>query len=826
MISVIVYGRNDAYGYNLHKRAAISLNCIAEMLSHPEDEILFVDYNTPNALPTFIEAIYDTLTPRAKSRLRVFRVRPELHARLADRTHVSALEPHSRNIALRRSNPLNRWVLFTNPDMIFIRRGGVRDLDSAVDDLPDGLYILPRFGLPEPVWEAFPRSDATAILQACKELGPKLHVDEITASHSYMPDFQLAPRQALFDIRGFDERMIHGGHAGANLCKRLNQFYGGRTESLALRLKGYHCEHTRVPELRADITLQNDFEEFVNRVDQPVAIGQDESWGAPGEPIEEVDFADGAQARFVLAMERALGGPQTVEYQSNAHDLRNFVYYQPEHALPYLAASLTTYPRDARFAYVGNNPRMLHLVVRSIAELGFTQPLRYGAAGTADLLSGYTLLIFDFGLDPNGLNLSAEPRVSDWPRELRYSLGNTARLLETCVEECQALWESQTQIPEFLVLNAQHHVFKKFVEQFLVTPETPYNTHVRKGWPRVGDERLYRSHAWKNTEECMRSFFGYETAESESDHLNASQTIDLTSLARSAAHKDGNWGLMDLTGTWTDGSDASILFSPPSPDEDLLAYVRIVEASAGPGLEPTRIQVLLEGEPIVRWVVGIRYAASSFKVLLPGRLMTRKSICRLTFHIEDSRESGVKVQRITFAPANRLHYHIGESVDFRDSGTGGFHLDECWTEPDEYGAWTLGPAASLDLFLVETVNSPVHAVFVVTDAAVNEDHPLMNVAVFVNQHEAGSWKLDNRGSTEFRILAPAEILREKNPVNISFRIETPRSPVELKWSANDMRPLGFRLTGVELRTADRIEQRGNPITAGLRRLRLAMRRGA
>jgi hypothetical protein len=75
MIFAILYGRNDAHGYNLHKRAAISLNCIAEMLSAPDDEILFVDYNTPNDLPTFIEAIYDTLTPKANSLLRVFRVR-------------------------------------------------------------------------------------------------------------------------------------------------------------------------------------------------------------------------------------------------------------------------------------------------------------------------------------------------------------------------------------------------------------------------------------------------------------------------------------------------------------------------------------------------------------------------------------------------------------------------------------------------------------------------------------------------------------------------------------------------------------------------------
>ncbi len=65
MISVILYGRNDSYGYNLHKRGAISLNCLAAQLSDPDDEILFVDCNTPNDLPTFVEAIYDTLTPQA-----------------------------------------------------------------------------------------------------------------------------------------------------------------------------------------------------------------------------------------------------------------------------------------------------------------------------------------------------------------------------------------------------------------------------------------------------------------------------------------------------------------------------------------------------------------------------------------------------------------------------------------------------------------------------------------------------------------------------------------------------------------------------------------
>src|SRR5579863_5714178 len=105
MISVVLYGRNDNYGYNLHKRAALSFNCIAEVLTDPSDEILFVDYNTPDDFPTFPEAIQDTLTDRARNLLRIFRVRPRIHERFKAKTPLLALEPVARNVAIRRSSP-------------------------------------------------------------------------------------------------------------------------------------------------------------------------------------------------------------------------------------------------------------------------------------------------------------------------------------------------------------------------------------------------------------------------------------------------------------------------------------------------------------------------------------------------------------------------------------------------------------------------------------------------------------------------------------------------------------------------------------------------
>ena len=130
MISIVLYGRNDSYGYNLHKRAAISFNALAEVMSDADDEILFVDYNTPDDHPTFPEAIHDTLTDKAKRHMRILRVRPEQHAHLKSKTHLVALESQSRNVALRRSNPNNRWILYTNTDMLLVPRNEKESLSE------------------------------------------------------------------------------------------------------------------------------------------------------------------------------------------------------------------------------------------------------------------------------------------------------------------------------------------------------------------------------------------------------------------------------------------------------------------------------------------------------------------------------------------------------------------------------------------------------------------------------------------------------------------------------------------------------------------------
>ena len=852
MLSVILYGRNDSYGYNLHKRAAISLNCIAEMLSGEHDEIIFVDYNTPNDLPTFIEAIYDTLTPRARRVLRVLRVRPEVHHRLyGTRTHLAALEAICRNIGVRRSNPQNRWILSTNTDMIFIPRNTEYDLTSTVSDLADGHYILPRFELPEPVWESFPRTDPAAIIRACNQLGAALHLDEVTLAHPYMRfdnpgDAQFLRRQTLFDIFGFDERLIHGWHVDSNMCKRLFLLYGA-TGSLADRLKGYHCDHTRerTSAHRLDFRIESDPREFVYNLDNPYASHQSHSWGLPEDAIEEIDFANGPAARFVPVVQRTLGVPQDRDYHSDSNELRNYLFYHPEHVLPYVAANLTVYPRDVRLLYIGNNPRLLTLLATCFRDLGFIRPLGWVpdlmspplpelAAGMAaiieygpkdpsfsrSLITNHDVLIFDFGLDAARLPSSKVLRVTDWPPEQRYRLGAIARCLASCAEECHTVSQStpSSSLPDFLVVNPNHHSFDQFVSQFLLTTKTPYNTRVRKGRARVGDERLYRSHRWRLAEETMQSFFGYDLQDGSVAPLAPGDSIDFTSLASSSRYKDGSWGVVDDTGTWIDGPDAAVLLSIDSAVEtDLIAYVYVTETFLGPEEVPISVNVWFENEHIAKWLSASRYSCYTSRFILPQRLFAGKPLTRLVFKIEnpqsyaavarhrgdemigeDPRELSIKIHNLSLHGIEDIHYHLGSPIDFTDKGRGAFHTDSCWGTSDNYGTWTLGPEASLIMYLEELPpDKVVSAVFTISDAMVSEQFPSLDVDVLFNDENVDKWVLGYRDTHERKVKVKPEVVKRRQPLSISFHIRTPRSPKQLNWSG-DSRPLGFRLTGFRI----------------------------
>jgi hypothetical protein len=405
MLSVILYGRNDDHGYNYHKRLATSLNCIAAMLSSPQDEILFVDYNSPNELPTIVEAVQDTLTTRAKTLLRVLRIRPAQHHRFLNRTSLPLLEPIARNVAIRRSNPANRWILSTNPDTIFVPKHPQECLTHIVSGLSDGFYSLPRFELPERFWElSLERSHPEGNISYLREQGQKLHLHTIVRFNGFLQydnpgDFQLMLREDIFRIRGFDERMLKSWHIDSNLCKRMSMIT--KQGSLEKQMMVFHCNHTQQDH---GMSSENSWNLFVNNIDiTPILPAQ--NWGLADDSIEEIKLNHQAHAHAITSVLRS-----ERDYEFFMHlDSFNALDYASDRIFVYLVDHLYHLPKTTTIVYVGYNRALLQLLSNYLDKIQFNGkillpegfidgPLPRFAA-VENHISESAICIFDFGFD-------------------------------------------------------------------------------------------------------------------------------------------------------------------------------------------------------------------------------------------------------------------------------------------------------------------------------------------------------------------------------------------------------------------------------------------
>lgn len=478
MISVVVYGRNDSHGYNLHKRAAISLNAIAEVLDADGDEILFVDYNTPDDLPTFPEAIADTLTARARSRMRVLRVRPAQHRPFAPRTHLVALEPVARNVAIRRSNPANRWILSTNTDMIFTPLRG-ETLSAIVGGLPDGFYHLPRYELPESLWEGFDRREPEAIIEQTSKWSVRLHLEEIVRGSDDIlfdgpGDFQLALRDDLYSIGAFHEEMILGWHVDANLSRRM-RLLRGRIDSCVGRIKAYHCDHTRqATVLHRHDHVQNDPVRFVEQIVDPT-LPEQSAWGLAGQDVEEVDLTEGVSVGWLRALDAALPPAPDAPYQARyVAETYDDLSYEPAHILPYVMDLLAPAPANSIIAYAGVRVDTFLLVTACAEALErglqiVTPPgfdwldCRHQATSIAAWGNEPTVFMIEFGIERGAAiddRLSKVLHVFDWLTRSRPK-GEPARVV---------------------AINAIHNRFDRFITRAINPTPTPFSTRVRHGY--------------------------------------------------------------------------------------------------------------------------------------------------------------------------------------------------------------------------------------------------------------------------------------------------------------------------------------------------------
>jgi hypothetical protein len=502
MLSIVLYGRNDSYGYNLHKRAAIGLNCMAELLSQEDDEILFVDYNTPDDYPTFPEAIADTLTPRAIARLRILRVRPTVHDRLKAHTHLQAIEPVARNVAVRRSNPRNAWILSTNTDMVFVPHapGSLSDIAA---DLAPGYYHLPRFELPESLWEGFDRMDPAGVIERIRPLGRTMFLNEIVYGEDYIKydgpgDFQLIAREDLFRIDGFDEDMVLGWHVDSNIAKRLYLIHGRVGDAMEW-LYGYHCDHTRqVTPAHRHKAVSNDPRRFIDDVARCDLPGQAATWGCSGEEIEEIRLARSSHHVYMDGLYAVLRGewasPARVRYVPDTVGTTSF---DARRVIPFLADLVVSAPRHWNVAWVGGRSDTFRLFREVWARFGFTGSIRIegwsspllleleSAPGVIvtngrDLDTGANLVIVDFS--PPSASAGAG-RVPDDAARLDSVVDTYVRqTFAYLVDAERALLARGAEPRRFVCVGAIHNDYEMVVQQDIVAASTPFASRLRHGF--------------------------------------------------------------------------------------------------------------------------------------------------------------------------------------------------------------------------------------------------------------------------------------------------------------------------------------------------------
>ena len=292
MITFLVVGRNDNYGINLHKRTAISLSHMAVLCEDPDDEIIYVDCNTPAHELTLAEAVADTLTPQARQRLRIFRVSGELMHGAIGETPLPFSDELSRNVGIRRSNPKNRWLLSTNCDILIQPLGN--SLSAMLDKLQPRFYACPRVSIPIPQWLMLDRGDVRQISEFCDAVIqqgfrlPPERPEPWLRFHS-VGDFQLAPREQWFQIRGCEEGMKLWGHSDANNARRLNLLNGGgQTPDLAAALRVFHLDHNPNAAASHQVTLvHNDWQTWVETVSD-YRSRNPENWGLADVVLPEI----------------------------------------------------------------------------------------------------------------------------------------------------------------------------------------------------------------------------------------------------------------------------------------------------------------------------------------------------------------------------------------------------------------------------------------------------------------------------------------------------------------------------------------------------------
>ena len=815
MISVVVYGRNDTHGYNHHRRVALSLNCLAEVLTDPDDEIIFVDYNTPDELPTAVEALADTLTHRCLGLLRVLRVPASVHTeRYSGRTHLGLVEPVARNAAARRANPSNRWVLSTNTDMILVPLQG-DSLSEVCRDLPDGYYGLPRFELPEWVWERLPRTDPRRALAEVERLGPALYLDEPTLSDKWVRfdapgDFQLVLRDDFFAIDGFDEEMLLGWHLDSNLSRRM-RLHRGSIETLQDGVAGYHCNHSRIPTVyHGAERISNDLDRFFYSLEGAALPAQRATWGLADVALEEVALQRQIGPAFVDALLATLPIASGARPPSDAVKAAFGTTYDSGHVLPFIADSLVVSPLTT-IGYLGINPILREMLARLVEEMGLGCKMTVAELTDPNDVDEFAqsadLFVVDLGTDLSLAEAANVVRLGDQSAQVPAGLDLVFAALERLVEVERARLGLGAHPRRVVLVNSSTIFLDEYALAEFDCSSTTVHCRVRRATVKALADESSKAAVLR-----ARRFARWALGRGDSGPLRLApgNTVRFADLDDHVSLSAG-WAFPDEGGVWTWGSRSELLISAPQVDDgDCLLTFLINGVCVAPD-EALRVELLVDSVRVATRDFSQSDASSAWRVELPPGLLSAGS-AKLTIAIDeprsplavgwsaDDRPLGLHLRSLTLGALDHS-VQPQQPILFGEGSDGERLLAEGWSWPDPTGVWTDGGRARLILGLQA---DPLSEAVLVLDVVpfLTPEHAELTVDVWAHDTQLVHRVFrddDLEGRLVLRL--PPSVRDDRGRTVVDFHLQEPARPVDLGVSS-DPRRLGLHLNSLTFGDVD------------------------
>jgi hypothetical protein len=373
------------------------------------DELIFVDWNTPRPFPPMPVSILDDLTDQTKNFLRILVVDPKLHDKVKGVSSKMILEPIARNVGIRRANPQNEWILSTNTDILFIGEEDI-SFQNLISQLDARLWQSFRYEIPEYIWEVLDKRDPKASnrfvrkLSECTPIKLNLTTSPIENSEENLVfadaigDFQLAPREMWYLVKGFPEEMLNGWHVDSRAAVQMILKSGKESKILPafLGLSTFHQNHLRsLTHFHSSGTMNSDElikEPYENKV----------TWGISNGEIYEYVFKDleSSISRLDLAVAKKVP-------DSNLQLAHKNNFYGVDRAVLFLLDELNGLKPNDHITILSANESL----IEKLNSIGKSLEITIVAAKDVtdrgiihDSFAKSNLVILDFGVDEKLLN--------------------------------------------------------------------------------------------------------------------------------------------------------------------------------------------------------------------------------------------------------------------------------------------------------------------------------------------------------------------------------------------------------------------------------------